>query len=97
MPCQLQPPGGSSPGVCVWLCFSRTHRDLDQKTKQKPPKQQKICPLLAMLRYVFSGLLILQMPLRAGGHQLLLFPEFCVVASLLRGWRPRLENRTSKS
>lgn len=96
MPCRFQPPGGSSPGVSAWLCFSAPTETWIKKTKH-PPHNKKTCPLLAMFRYVFLGLLILQMPVRAGAHQLRLFPEFYVVAFPLRGWRPRLENRTRKA
>lgn len=83
--------------VAGFASLAPTGTWIKNKTKQNPPKQQKTCPLLAMLRYVFLGLLILQMPVRAGGPQRLLFPEFYVVVFPLRGWRPRLENRTGKS
>lgn len=71
----------------LWLALLlQPPRGLGSKQNKTKNLQttKKTCPLLAMLRYVFFGLLTRQKPVRAGGPQLLLFPEFYVVAFPLR-------------
>lgn len=90
MPCRLQPPGGSNTRVCGWLCFTPTGAWF--KNKQKQINKTKLPPTgHASLCCVFLGLLLLQMPVRAGGCQEVMFSEFYAVTYALR-WRPRTSN-----